>query len=300
MAERKATNKYYPPDWTPNQGSLNTYHGSHPLRERARKIKQGIMIVRFELPFNIWCGGCGSHVGMGVRYNAEKTTVGQYYSTRIFKFRMKCHLCDNHFEITTDPQNCDYVVTSGASRKNERWEHTEGETVSVEGHSDKERMASDPMFKLEHSVQDEEKVTEETPRLDLLQNLQDEKKDDFAINQLLRKRFREEKKHLEEEEEQDRQLQKKASISIPLVPENDKDIVAAKKMHYSHQDPSQIRKMKRRDIKTQSLFGKKRGKLEMAKLRMDSKIFSGIGSNSLGSSSGVKQLRTKLGIQTKK
>ena len=71
-------------------------------------------------------------------------------------------------------------------------------------------------------------------------------------------------------------------------------------MHYSHQDPSQIRKMKRRDIKTQSLFGKKRGKLEMAKLRMDSKIFSGIGSNSLGSSSGVKQLRTKLGIQTKK
>ena len=61
------------------------------------------------------------------------------------------------------------MVTSGASRKNERWEHTEGETVSVEGHSDKERMASDPMFKLEHSVQDEEKVTEETPRLDLLQ-----------------------------------------------------------------------------------------------------------------------------------
>ena len=62
------------------------------------------LLTRFELPFNIWCGGCGSHVGMGVRYNAEKTTVGQYYSTRIFKFRMKCHLCDNHFEITTDPQ----------------------------------------------------------------------------------------------------------------------------------------------------------------------------------------------------
>ena len=59
---------------------------------------------RFELPYNIWCGGCGSHVGMGVRYNAEKTTVGKYYSTPIFKFRMKCHLCDNHFEIQTDPK----------------------------------------------------------------------------------------------------------------------------------------------------------------------------------------------------
>ncbi len=61
-------------------------------------------IFRFELPYNIWCNGCGSHVGMGVRYNAEKTTVGNYYSTPIFKFRMKCHLCDNHFEIQTDPK----------------------------------------------------------------------------------------------------------------------------------------------------------------------------------------------------
>ena len=41
---------------------------------------------------------------MGVRYNAEKSKVGTYYSTPIFKFRMKCHLCDNHFEIQTDPK----------------------------------------------------------------------------------------------------------------------------------------------------------------------------------------------------
>lgn len=59
---------------------------------------------RFELPYNIWCNGCGSHIGMGVRYNAEKSQVGKYYTTPIFKFRMKCHLCDNYFEIQTDPQ----------------------------------------------------------------------------------------------------------------------------------------------------------------------------------------------------
>ena len=41
---------------------------------------------------------------MGVRYNAEKSKVGNYYTTQIFKFRMKCHLCDNHFEIQTDPK----------------------------------------------------------------------------------------------------------------------------------------------------------------------------------------------------
>ena len=40
----------------------------------------------------------------GVRYNAEKRRVGAYYSTPIYKFRMKCALCDQFFEIRTDPK----------------------------------------------------------------------------------------------------------------------------------------------------------------------------------------------------
>ena len=40
----------------------------------------------------------------GVRYNAEKKKVGNYYTTPIYKFRMKCHLCDNYIEIETDPK----------------------------------------------------------------------------------------------------------------------------------------------------------------------------------------------------
>ena len=56
------------------------------------------------MPYNIWCGGCNNHIGMGVRYNAEKTKTGMYYTTPIYKFRMKCHLCPNHFEIQTDPK----------------------------------------------------------------------------------------------------------------------------------------------------------------------------------------------------
>jgi len=55
------------------------------------------------MPYNIWCEGCNNHVAMGVRYNAEKSKIGMYYTTPIYKFRMKCHLCDNHFEIKTDP-----------------------------------------------------------------------------------------------------------------------------------------------------------------------------------------------------
>lgn len=56
------------------------------------------------MPFNVWCLGCNNHVGMGVRYNAEKKKVGMYYTTPLYEFRMKCHLCDNYFVIRTDPK----------------------------------------------------------------------------------------------------------------------------------------------------------------------------------------------------
>jgi coiled-coil domain-containing protein 130 len=67
MGERKGTNHYYPPDYDPRKGGLNKFLGTHALRERAKKIGMGILIIRFEMPFNIWCNGCGNHIGMGVR-----------------------------------------------------------------------------------------------------------------------------------------------------------------------------------------------------------------------------------------
>ena len=132
MGERKGQNKYYPPDFDPaKHRSLDGYHGSHPLRERAKRLKtEGILIIRFEMPYNIWCEGCRKPIGMGVRYNAEKTKIGYYYSTPIYKFRMKCAMCDQHFEIKTDPQNQDYVILSGARRKEQRWDATQNEQVS--------------------------------------------------------------------------------------------------------------------------------------------------------------------------
>lgn len=80
-------------DWR-KQKSLNSVTGTHALGNRARKLGEGILITRFELPFNIWCGeregeGCGKHIGQGVRFNAEKKRVGNYFSTPIFEFRCK-------------------------------------------------------------------------------------------------------------------------------------------------------------------------------------------------------------------
>ena len=56
-------------------------------------------------------------------------------------------------------------MVSGASKKNQTWEHVEGETMAVEGKSEVEKLNSDPMYRLEHGVQDKKKAEKEAPNI---------------------------------------------------------------------------------------------------------------------------------------
>ncbi|KAM7028166.1 putative splicing factor YJU2B [Acridotheres tristis] len=256
MGERKGTNKYYPPDFDPaKHGSLNKYHHSHPLRERARKLSQGILVIRFEMPFNIWCDGCQNHIGMGVRYNAEKKKVGTYYTTPVYRFRMKCHLCVNYIELQTDPGNCDYVIVSGARRKEERWDPGDSAQVLPTTPEQRERLAVDPMFRLEHGVTDKGVLERATPTLTRLQEAQDAWKDDFGLNSRLRRRFREEKKTLREEEEEAAALRARAGLSIPLLREEEEDRRLAALLSLRAPDSYEERqRLKRSEISQRSWF----------------------------------------------
>jgi len=258
MAERKATNKYYPPDWDPSKGSINTYVGQHPLRERAKKLHLGIMVVRFEMPFNMWCGTCEAHIGMGVRYNAEKKAIGNYFSTRIFQFRMRCHLCSGWIEIHTDPENCTYVVVNGGRRKTETWEPTPDDHVlKLKDEETAKKLAEDPFYKLEHATEDKRKATEENaPVLDRLQRMNESLSDDFSLSQRMRKRFREETKAIAESEQQN--ALKGLPPSLKLLPPSEADALEAKKFIGKHPTLKAVEDKKMKDrimIKTASIFG---------------------------------------------
>lgn len=238
MGERKGTNKYYPPDYDPSVGGLNKFLGTHALRERARKLHMGIMIIRFELPYNIWCDGCNNHIGMGVRYNAEKTKVGMYYSTPLYQFRMKCHLCDSHFEIKTDPGNLDYVIVSGARRQENRWNPLENEQVVPETKEVSRKLFDDPMFKLEHGSNDTMTSKGRASRLnELLDRGECVWKNDFDANRVLRDSFRKKKKELKSALDRDNALLAKSSLSLSLVPEHKSDIRQAAMYKYQHIKP---------------------------------------------------------------
>jgi len=143
--------QYYPPDHDPTKGSLNAQQGTHALRARAARLKsEGVLVVRFEMPFPVWCGGCGHLMGKGegereregvervverpalrrrsrplpvppgVRFNADKSAAGKYHTTPVWRFAMVTPCCQHRVVIRTDPQSSDFVVESGGRRKTVR------------------------------------------------------------------------------------------------------------------------------------------------------------------------------------
>ncbi|CAF95355.1 unnamed protein product, partial [Tetraodon nigroviridis] len=282
--ERKGTNKYYPPDFDPakvcmtclnilfisfscllyhvdlfflvfKHGSLNGYHKTHALRERARKLSQGILIIRFEMPYNIWCDGCKNHIGMGVRYNAEKKKVGTYYSTPIYRFRMKCHLCINYIEIQTDPANCDYVIVSGATRKEERWDMAENEQILTTERAEKEKLETDAMYKLDHEGKDKEKLKKALPSLTDMIDYQSRWKDDYQLNSSLRRKFRTERKIRADQEMKDRAVMTRTNLSIKLLPEKEEDKKLAELLAYQTADSCEEKQhSKRQEISSRPWF----------------------------------------------
>ena len=59
-------------------------------------------------------------------------------------------MCGNKIVCETDPKNDDYKYTEGAVRKSEQWKPGPGEVIETLDDDAKKRIASDPMYKLEH------------------------------------------------------------------------------------------------------------------------------------------------------
>ncbi|KAM9958375.1 hypothetical protein ACTFIW_001237 [Dictyostelium discoideum] len=257
MAERKATNKYYPPDWDPSKGSINQYRGQHHLRDRARKIDQGILIIRFEMPFNVWCLGCDCHIGMGVRFNAEKKTVDKYFTSNIYSFKMKCHQCSNQFEIQNDPKNTDYKLISGLKKRIEQFNPEDSELPSsfIIKYDNNDNDNNDTLLKLENKKLDIEKGKKESTQLEKLQEIMTNRTiNDYQLSSIMRKSFREKKK----EDQIELERQKSKGIMIPLLKENQDDIDTAKDIDFNSNSLKrkldESNKLKRELIKNESIL----------------------------------------------
>ncbi|CAL5224116.1 g6748 [Coccomyxa viridis] len=256
LAAARADNFYYAPDFNPDvHKSLNKYNGQHPLRERAKKLDQGILVIRFEMPFNVWCNGCGHLIGKGVRFNAEKKAIGNYYSTKIWSFCMTSPCCQEHIEVQTDPKNHEYIVVAGARRKAESYTAADAETMELPDKEEEGAQAQpDPFARLEKGVEDRRRGREGAERIaELREDSSAKYKDDYTINKALRRQLRTTRKAEKGRDEKRKQLG--LSESVKLLPESDRDAQAASMVAFgSSSSYLNNRKHQRTAIKTQSIF----------------------------------------------
>lgn len=218
--------RYVPPE---HEGTLsaNKLAGKHALGARARKSGQGILTVRFEMPFAIWCTTCPKPtiIGQGVRFNAEKKKVGNYHSTSIFSFRMRHNVCGGPIEIRTDPKNTAYVVWEGAKKRDtgEGKEGGEGEIV-VRTEEERERLREDAFAALEVKVDDRRQQNTDKTRIEELQDVKEKNwEDPYMLNKRLRRAFRADRKMRQGKEKITEALRERMGLGIELLDETEED-----------------------------------------------------------------------------
>jgi coiled-coil domain-containing protein 130 len=231
--------RYVPPD---QEGLLsgNQLHGKHALGARANKISQGILTVRFEMPYPIWCTHCPKPtiIGQGVRFNAEKKKVGNYFSTPIFSFRMKHVACGGWIEIRTDPKNTAYVVTEGARKRDLGEDKVEEGDVKILTQEEREALRDNAFAALEGKVEDKQRLEQSKQRLEELQDLSEQQwEDPYEQNKKLRNLFREGRKQREKDAGVSAALRDKMSLEVDLLPEHEDDARRAGFIEFGAFDP---------------------------------------------------------------
>jgi len=141
---------------------------------------------------------------------------------------MKCHMCSNYMELQTDPQAQDYVCVSGVNRKMEEYTAKDNETIELTAEEIKQKLESDPFYKLEHKNEDTIKAISMMDALQqsyAVQNMLYE--DDFSAARAARKVLKEKKR----EAKADMKNLKRKHINLDLtLPETEEDRKAAKAM----------------------------------------------------------------------
>lgn len=249
--------------------SGNQLHGKHALGARANKISQGILTVRFEMPFPIWCTTCPKPtiIGQGVRFNAEKKKVGTYFSSAIYSFRMKHAACGGWIEIRTDPKNTAYVVTEGARKRDLGEDKVEEGDIKILTQEEREALRNNAFAALEGKVEDKKRLEHSKKRLEELQELSEQLwEDPYEQNKRLRTSFREGRKQRQKDAGVTAALQDKMSLGLDLLPEHEGDARRAALIEFGELDTSKDKAISKPLFKSEELVVKSKSKSKSGKV----------------------------------
>ena len=114
MSERKAINKYYPPDYNP----LEAEKLSRKMSKKLKTMNKSHASIRLMTPFSMRCLECNEYIPKSRKFNGKKELLKEKYldSIKIYRLTISCPRCANSIAFRTDPGNSDYVMEVGGVR----------------------------------------------------------------------------------------------------------------------------------------------------------------------------------------
>jgi coiled-coil domain-containing protein 130 len=257
LAAVQADGYYRPPEHA--NASHNALHGRKTFDSRAESARKrgGGQVVRFELPFHLLCSACGTKIGKGTRFNAEKARKGWHHSTPVWRFCMHTVCCSNPLIICTDPANRGFAVESGASRKTilADADPSRSESLQVEdpGTARKQRAERDALDRAERDAADKQIARAANERIQSLKHCQDSVwEDDYTTNKAMRRVMRQQRKDEQARDAYRRQLGLPESFTLKKLSSDDARKARAASLAAS--STREVSKRKRDDIRQQSIF----------------------------------------------
>jgi len=243
----------------------------HFGKSRTKNLDKGLLVIRFEMPFKVQCLRCSTYVGQGTRYDADKKKVGKYFSTPLYEFAMRCGAitghdqsadggvhCNQRFVIRTDPKNDDYELVEGLRRKVQTWEAEDAGNVWFHDSNTRQKMAEDPMFRVEKVGRDLARERSEKKRFFDLEELQAEREDTYALNCRMRRLHRDLRKE-ELAREEAKKREGKANFALPMQPPSAQDSMEAASVTFRTDHDKVAVAARRAAASAAPLFRKRRG-----------------------------------------
>ncbi|QID86359.1 protein CWC16 [Saccharomyces pastorianus] len=114
MSERKAINKYYPPDYNP----LEAEKLSRKMSKKLKTMNKSQASIRLMTPFSMRCLECNEYIPKSRKFNGKKELLKEKYldSIKIYRLTISCPRCANSITFRTDPGTSDYVMEIGGVR----------------------------------------------------------------------------------------------------------------------------------------------------------------------------------------
>ena len=114
MSERKAINKYYPPDYNP----LEAEKLSRKMAKKLKTMNKSHASIRLMTPFSMRCLECNEYIPKSRKFNGKKELLKEKYldSIKIYRLTISCPRCANSIAFRTDHGNSDYVMEVGGVR----------------------------------------------------------------------------------------------------------------------------------------------------------------------------------------